>query len=730
MALSTATITANLSDMLGVDFDTRRTKVWVETNVPDDTVIDTVGNAIRLGTGTATLNSDGTLSLAVWKPGTGSNPDSWQTTIHVDYPDPGTRTRKSRAFGPFTITADADLADLVEEQEVPAEYLTTVTALLDNSVEEAANSAFNASVFAEQAETARDDAVDISGISTSDGVVEALVKNTGGGGPLTSGAVKASISAQAPIVISLARFNPDPTGATDSDAAFAALLAAAQATAILDEDDAAPTIARATKAVLEIPPGRYVINDPEVLMSTAVAVTNGWVIRGAGRRVTSIEFSPSSPGALLKNNNQYRLIEIENISFFGGNSNATFLDSISQGGGAQNYTFRNVEWSGTWANVIRLAGNASANNNSEFLFEKCLVTGDFGSFLKSGDGGANQLQDNFVNFDFVSCEIQYNTGTLINLIYGGAVRFFGGSLILLGAGTLFKLDTASHYAGTCQLHVEGQRVELHTSSSKLIDSIWKSGNITFDTCLFDAAAVASSTTIATFYGSADCGPMVVWNNCRMAGKQEYKYDGNTFNAPPGRALYHRCVISQFEKPQDSIVNTAVSGTGSLGGIWQIDFEGCMGGYTYGADGNKPGYEVSANWQRRMGAEVKVHARSIKNYLGELPASDFGDAKAYTWLPFNAVVLAVWFYLPAGLSGAYPFGGWGYTVKTSEGSPTTLASITHATNGQDLGFNQRTQLAAPFVCDSDAKRKLVLTATANGAPHYSQGLCVVEYFPGS
>lgn len=121
MALSSAVITMKLADMLGVAVDTRRTRVWVSTNVPGDTVIDSVGNAIRLGTGITTPDSTGAASISVWVPGAGSNPVTWQTSIHVDYLDSGTRSRKSRTFGPFTITGSADLADLVEEQEVPAE---------------------------------------------------------------------------------------------------------------------------------------------------------------------------------------------------------------------------------------------------------------------------------------------------------------------------------------------------------------------------------------------------------------------------------------------------------------------------------------------------------------------------------------------------------------------------------------------------------------------------------
>lgn len=140
MALSTATITYDLSDLGGVDFDTRRTKVWADTNLADDTVIDTVGNQIRLGNMRGTLATDGTGSIVVWVPGTGSNPTTWQTYIHVDYPlTVGGRT--TRVFGPFTVTVDANLADLVEEQEVPPAYLTTVTTLLDGYVTDAAASA-------------------------------------------------------------------------------------------------------------------------------------------------------------------------------------------------------------------------------------------------------------------------------------------------------------------------------------------------------------------------------------------------------------------------------------------------------------------------------------------------------------------------------------------------------------------------------------------------------------
>lgn len=122
MALLTATITFNVSDMLGVDFDIRRTKAWTSTNVENDTLIDTAANQIRMGDGKATIGTDGTGSFTVWIPGAGANPASWQTYFNFDYVMPGSRQRTTRVFGPFTLTGNADLADLEAEQAIPPSY--------------------------------------------------------------------------------------------------------------------------------------------------------------------------------------------------------------------------------------------------------------------------------------------------------------------------------------------------------------------------------------------------------------------------------------------------------------------------------------------------------------------------------------------------------------------------------------------------------------------------------
>lgn len=127
MTLSSATITYDLGDLTGTSFDTRRTKIWATTNIPGNTVTDGA-TEVRIGDAKGTLADDGTGSITVVIPSAGTNPASWQTTIHVDYSRRGSRDRLVRDFGPFTITGSGDLADLLPEQDVPAEYATGLLA--------------------------------------------------------------------------------------------------------------------------------------------------------------------------------------------------------------------------------------------------------------------------------------------------------------------------------------------------------------------------------------------------------------------------------------------------------------------------------------------------------------------------------------------------------------------------------------------------------------------------
>lgn len=138
MALSDVTVTFDLHQALGSDFDARRTRAYVKFNVDDQTLRDTSTGEIRLGDERVTINDDGTGSFTTWAPGADGNPVSWQTYLVVEYARTGQRDRQTKTFGPYTITASGTLALLDEEQAVPAEYLTQVTDALQDYVDQGA----------------------------------------------------------------------------------------------------------------------------------------------------------------------------------------------------------------------------------------------------------------------------------------------------------------------------------------------------------------------------------------------------------------------------------------------------------------------------------------------------------------------------------------------------------------------------------------------------------------
>lgn len=116
MAISTVTLTGDIANLIGGDFDARRTKVWLEANT--DFVVDEDNQQIRLGTATATVGADGTFTFAdlIASDSTDVNPTDFQYRLWVDYAQASDRTRAQQTFGWWSITDDADVTELIEEQ--------------------------------------------------------------------------------------------------------------------------------------------------------------------------------------------------------------------------------------------------------------------------------------------------------------------------------------------------------------------------------------------------------------------------------------------------------------------------------------------------------------------------------------------------------------------------------------------------------------------------------------
>lgn len=182
MAVTRYTLTGDFGDIVGDEFNVKSVKAFLSTNLPaGQALVNLTDNEIQVGAKELTLDTSGAFSVSLIasdSADTNIASGTLQYRVTFSYVNPSTRTRDTWDSGYFALTANSDLSDVAGTIEAPISW----------------RSAFIADMEAIQAaaEAARDAAVDISSISTSDDVVEALVLGTAGAGPKTRAALSAS----------------------------------------------------------------------------------------------------------------------------------------------------------------------------------------------------------------------------------------------------------------------------------------------------------------------------------------------------------------------------------------------------------------------------------------------------------------------------------------------------------------------------------------------------------
>lgn len=484
---------------------------------------------------------------------------------------------------------------------------------------------------------------------------------------------------------------------------------------------------RGTK-IIQLPAGTFRVTSAEALMSDlGIAKTWGLTIRGAGRHMTHIVFEPGSAGQyLMYNNDDWLHVTFEDLTFHGstaGGFTGSFMRSVSAGN-AQNYVFNRVNWTGVWTYGIDLQGT---NNNSEMSWFHCGIYDDWTAYLYSSSSVAAG-GDNFLNYNFFACQVEYRIGNFVDLYVGGNINMWGGSLIHTGtsasAQTFFNFPKGDHAPGAERLLVSGVRVEHRHTASKLINSAWKRGIITFLACSFDNqnASFAGSDTMITAKFTVDGGAgnnnmsLIEWIGCSLQGKHQYEFEVDS-NLRRRRIVYRDCEIASWSSAHDFIDIVNIGATTNLGFAPWVLFENCRSGVSTSGQIAYP-FDCTVNWQASIGGQPKQYQVSAKKAVGGLPVQ--ADAAVDVWLPLNAVITGVRFYMPA--TGASTSTTWAYTLATSEGSPTTIATAAAGTQWLN-GFN--INVDTWFMCDSDAKRHITLAA-ANITEQSASAICLITY----
>ncbi|GGT58376.1 hypothetical protein [Streptomyces purpureus] len=307
-------------------------------------------------------------------------------------------------------------------------------------------------------------------------------------------------------------------------------------------------------------PGPYLISRPWMVPRAGRA--QGLTIRGIAKRATEIVWSGEGP--MLTNQDRWMGVRWEHVSFRGTNPKGAYLYSSSTGA-CQDWAWSSCEWRGSWAYGIGLDGPAASNTNSEMRFDGCHINGSYATaFLWSGMTPAHSQQDQFLNFWFTNCKVEYDWGDFIRFDRGGFIRLDGGSYIIKGRrpdgqmSRFIHLPVAGHADSVQHLSVRDVRFELRNALSQVIFSRWNAGHITFDQCSDTAQGFRSHSPglVAHEYDVAAGAPQIRYVQCDLVGTHRVR--SGAASTARGRIVYDQCTRKNH-RTLDAFLRIAAGG---------------------------------------------------------------------------------------------------------------------------------------------------------------------------
>jgi hypothetical protein len=259
------------------------------------------------------------------------------------------------------------------------------------------------------------------------------------------------------------------------------------------------------------PPGVYNLTQPIIDSDTANhTMIEGLTLEGMGFRSTRINWNPATPGPVIRAIRRLRFFRMEGFTVSSSNAANEFVYAVSDtsGGYNQAWTFRHMEWQGSWLRVVGLDGDATANLNSEMLFDRCSTASDSvfaDAFFRSGGiSGTFNQQNQFLNYTVRDCFFTVKSGTMFRFDKGGSITVQGGSWSAASSASgpitwfLMPNDGANNRSA-CQLHVDRVRFEPKASNHLIIDCGWGTGSVEFSNCCdLSSLQQPDPTTVNTY----------------------------------------------------------------------------------------------------------------------------------------------------------------------------------------------------------------------------------------
>jgi hypothetical protein len=318
----------------------------------------------------------------------------------------------------------------------------------------------------------------------------------------------------------------------DATQAFRALFADVDKRLVRDAGGGVPV---ATTDILLS--GSYTVSGS--IMRPVKGRAQGLTVRGIGKRASEIVMTGPEP--LLINQDRWMGVRWHDVSFRSTNPKASYLYSSSTGA-CQDWGWTNCEWRGQWSYGVGLDGPQASNTNSEMFWTACHINGSYSdAFLRIGMSPKFPQQDQFLNYWFTNCKVEYDHGDFIRADKGGYISVDGGSFIIKGQrpdggiSRFFHFPAAGHYDSVQHLSVRGVRFELRNAASKVIESKW-SGHIVFDGCSDTALGFQKHSAGLVAHEYTNPG-VIAYRNCDLVGKHGYHL---TATSPRQRIIYEAC----------------------------------------------------------------------------------------------------------------------------------------------------------------------------------------------
>jgi hypothetical protein len=339
----------------------------------------------------------------------------------------------------------------------------------------------------------------------------------------------------------------------------------------------------------------------------------------------------------------------------------------------------------------------------------------------NGTSLATNGSDQFVNFWWTKCKFWDAKNPWINSSFGGHFDIDDCDISNNQPSTntyIFNLLGQPNAAGVQQFKANALRIEHNTDFSLLMKSNWNAGNISFTNLDQSSQAASRNPTdvLCAFSFVNQPGPIVTFRDSQLSGVHNYVCNVSNFRYQNG-ALYEGCTLLNNSSAANFIT---VTNNGNSGGFPRIRFRKCRNLNNANTIGYQEVVDSDLFWNISSGGQTEVQVISFVSANSDWP---FSGGQFQIRLPLNAMITRIRYWNPLGSSAG---GAYNYSIQTTEGTPTVLATISGSNASTPVPASAMVTVTPNFVMTTDAARTIQVIDTASRTGIFTGLYCLVDY----